>query len=581
MPDSPNILSQFWQELKRRKVVHVIVVYATAAFVIIELVGNVEEALSLPEWTLKLVIILLAIGFPIAIIFSWIFDITRKGIIKTNPIETIKEQGEEYPLSEKRSRFENSIAVLPFQDMSPQKDQEYFCDGMTEEILNVLTHIGSLKVIARTSAFMFKGKHEDVREIGRKLDVETLLEGSVRKSDNKLRITAQLINATDGTHIWSEAYNRKLEDVFAIQEDISLAIADNLKIKLLGKEKKAITKRHTVKLEAYNLYLKGMHCANLFTAEGLKEALDYFEKSLIIDPNYAIAYCGLAYNFSKMTFFGQMPPNKGYPVAIEYLKKALDIDNDIAEAHAMMGFYVEAIYQWDFKAAEKEFKKALQINPNSPVVHHLYSYFLSFLDHTDEAIKEAQLAIELDPLSSLFISNLGAAYYHGHQGDKAIELLKKALKMNSDDWLTIYHLGHAFETESRIEEAISEYKKAAKITGGDPLPLSSLAGCYYLNGDYEKAEKLITEVEEKSKSAYIPPTSIYSYYIIKKDWDTAFYWLEKAFIERDSYLLWFNVCPTIGHQIPDEPRFNALKLKYWKELREFRINYSASVINAT
>jgi len=577
MSESRNKLAQFWQELKRRRVIHVIVVYATAALVIIELVNNVYETINLPESTPALTLIILCIGFPLAIIFSWIFDITSKGIIKTDPLEITGEKRNDYPLSEKPSRFENSIAVLPFQDMSPHKDQEYFCDGMTEEILNVLTHIGSLKVIARTSAFMFKGKHEDVREIGRKLDVETLLEGSVRKADNELRITAQLINTSDGTHIWSEAYNRKLEDVFAIQEEISFSIVNNLKINLLGNEKEAITKRHTKNIEAYNLYLKGMHCANLFTAEGLKEALEYFERSLTIDPNYAIAYCGLAYIFIKMTFFGKMPPNKGYPIAIEYLKKALYINNDIAEAHAVMGAYVEAIYHWNFVAAEEEFKKALQINPSCPEVHHLYSYFLGFIEQLDGAIKEAQTAVELDPLSNVFLSNLGAAYYHGHQTDKAIELLKKAIKMNPADWISIYHLGHAYEIESRIEDAIKEYKKALDLSGRDPLTLSSLCVCYYLNGDYAKAEKLIDELEEMSKSEYIPSTLIYSYYLVKDDLDTAFYWLEKAFIERDCYLLWFNVCPTKGHQIPDEPKFKALKNKYWKELMEFKIISSNSV----
>jgi len=574
MSDSPNKLTQFWEELRRRRVIRVIIVYATAAFVIIELVNNVYETLNLPEWTPALTLIILSIGFPLAIIFSWIFDITPKGIIKTESIEVAEQQRGDYSMSDTPSRFQNSIAVLPFQDMSPQKDQEYFCDGMTEEILNVLTHIGSLKVIARTSAFMFKGKNEDAREIGRKLNVETLLEGSVRKADNELRITAQLIKASDGTHIWSEAYNRELEDVFAIQEEISFAIVNNLKIKLLGKEKEAMTKRHTKNIEAYNLYLKGMHCANLFTPEGLKEALEYFERSLKIDPNYAIAYCGLAYNFCKMTFFGKMPPNNGYPIAIEYFKKALDINNDIAEAHAMMGAYVEAIYHWNFIAAEEEFKKALQINPNCPEVHHLYSYFLGFIEDLDGSIKEAQKAVELDPLSNVFLSNLCAAYYHAHQADKAIDLLKKAIKMNPADWLSIYHLGHSYEIESRIGEAIEEYKKAVKLSGRDPLTLSSLCVCYYLNGDYALAEKLINELEEISKSEFIPPTLIYSYYLVKDDLDMAYHWLEKAFIERDSYLLWFDVCPTLGHQIPDKPKFKALKNKYWKEVLEFKKNSS-------
>ena len=227
MPPKPNKLSQFWQELTRRRVVHVIIVYASAAFVIIELVNNVFEPLRMPEWTPTVVILILIIGFPVAVILSWFFDLTFKGIVKTTDL---RSQMEGF------SKFDHSIAVLPFQDISPEKDQEYFCDGITEEIIHALARVESLKVIARTSAFAFKNKQVDIRKIGEELNVETLLEGSIRKHGNQLRITAQLINVTDGFHIWSEVYSRNLEDVFAIQEEISLAIVKNLKIKLLRLE---------------------------------------------------------------------------------------------------------------------------------------------------------------------------------------------------------------------------------------------------------------------------------------------------------------------------------------------------------
>jgi TolB-like protein len=233
MASGPNKIDRFWQELKRRKVIQVIIVYATAAFVIIELVNNVFEPLRLPDWTPTMVIVILAVGFPFAIIFSWIFDISLKGIVKTESIEPDKEPGEDYSLSDKTTCLENSIAVLPFQDMSPQNDQEYFCEGMAEELINALTKVARLQVASRTSAFQFKGKGYDIGKIGKELNVHSVLEGSIRKAGNKLRITAQLINVSDGYHLWSEKYDRDMEDIFAIQDEISLAIVDNLKVKLL------------------------------------------------------------------------------------------------------------------------------------------------------------------------------------------------------------------------------------------------------------------------------------------------------------------------------------------------------------
>ncbi len=454
--------------------------------------------------------------------------------------------------------IENSIAVLPFVNMSNDPEQEYFCDGMTEEIINALSHVEVLKVIARTSVFMFKDKQEDIREIGRKLDVETILEGSVRKSGNQIRITAQLISVNDGSHLWSDRYDRELKDVFAIQDEISLAVVEALKVKLLKTEREAIVKRHTQHLVAYNLYLKGVYFTRQFTPEGFKEGMSYFERAIELDPNFALPFYGIAYVYIKITFFGNLEPHIGYPKAREYLTKAFKINDAVAEAHATMGAYVENIYHWKWNEAEQELKKGLHINSNVAEAHHLYSYYLTFSRRHSESIQHAQRAVDLDPLSNMFNASLGGAYFYGHQFKKAIEVLEKAKKMSPNDFLISYHLGHAYEQEKRFEEAIIEYQKAVEVSGRSALAVSGLAGCYYFIGDSEKADALNYELEERSKSEYIPATMIYAYYKIKGDLNQAYNWLEKAVKDHDSYLQWFNICPTIGHTIPDEPRFKAL-----------------------
>jgi adenylate cyclase len=459
MSGSPNKLSNFWQELKRRRVIHVIIVYATAAFVIIELVGNVYESLQLPDWTPTLVILLIVIGFPFAIIFSWIYDLTLKGIKKTEPLNPTAKKKDDTPWPAKESWFENSIAVLPFEDMSPQKDQEYFCDGITEELINALTHVESLKVIARTSSFAFKGKQKDMREIGRKLDVETLLEGSIRKDGKRLRITAQLIKVADGSHLWSEKFDREIDDVFAIQDEISLAIVDHLKVKLLGEEKAGIVTRHTENLEAYNLYLKGKHHCHTATASGFEKAIEYFEQALQKDARYALPYMGLAEVYWLSTFFGNMPPNDAYPQSEKFVDKALGISHNLAEAHAVMGL-INTFFYWNWKKAEQSFKQAILLNPNSAYFHIYYSFLLSCTGRHKQAIKEAKRAQELDPLSSYINSYVGSAYYYGSQFDRAIEECQMVISIDPNYYLAHQWLSLAYFENAIIKESLGEHEKA-------------------------------------------------------------------------------------------------------------------------
>jgi len=460
-----------------------------------------------------------------------------------------------------QANYENSIAVLPFVNMSNDPDQEYFCDGMTEEIINALTHIEKLKVIARTSAFVFKDKYIDIREIGKELNVETLLEGSIRKADNRLRITVQLVKADDGSHLWSEKFDREQEDVFAIQDEISLAIADKLKIQLLGEEKAAIVKRNTENLEAYNLYLKGNYYCQMLTDEGFKNASGYYKRSLQLDPKYALAYVGLATVYWYSSYWGNMPPNEAYPKANEYINKALEIDNTLAEANSLLGM-INFNYYWHWKKAELNFKQALRINPNSALIHIYYSFLLTCTENHEKAISEAKRAQELDPLSGYINSNVGTVYNWAGQYDRAIEACKKSISLNPNYYLAHYQLGFAYRGKSLLKEAFAEFKKAFELSEGIPLLVSVLAGFYNHIGNKDQAKKLLDNLLKRSRTEYVPATCLYLIYRNLNEPELAFKWLEQAFKDRDSFIPWFKVIPIDILRIPDEPRYKTL-LKTW------------------
>lgn len=279
-----------------------------------------------------------------------------------------------------------TIAVLPFADMSPKKDQEYFCDGIAEELINTLTKVSGFQVTARTSAFSFKGKNLDIPTLGKKLNVEMVLEGSVRKEGDNLRITAQLIKVSDGYHLWSEAYNRKLKDVFTIQENISRSIVDKLKINLLTGEEEKLEKRHTTDIEAYNLYLKGRYFWGKRTEEGLKKSLDYFQLTIDKDPQYALAYVGKADAYTILTYWGYLTPKKAFPKAKVLVKKALQIDDSLAEAHTTLA-WICLDYDWDWSAAEERFKKALKLNPGYTTTYHWYAAYFESMGQFEEGLK--------------------------------------------------------------------------------------------------------------------------------------------------------------------------------------------------
>ena len=450
-----------------------------------------------------------------------------------------------------------SIAVLPFANLSADKEQEYFCDGMAEEIINALTHVEGLRVVARTSAFAFKGKHQDIREIGNKLNVETLLEGSVRKAGNNLRVTAQLISVSDGYHLWSEKFDREMKDIFAIQDEISLAIVDKLKIKLLGKEKQGLVKRHTDNQEAYSFYLKGRYFWNKMNPGGFEKAIEYFEKAIEKDPNLAVAYAGLADSHWYSSFWGNLPPRQTYPKAREAANKAIEIDDTLGEAHATLAS-IHTHYDWDWEAAEREFKRAIELAPGSSYTRVYYSFYLNLQRRHDEAIAQAGKAQELDPVSSFCNTTLGHRLWQARRYEEAIEEFQKWLVIEPNDWFAHHHLSQLYLEKSMIKEAIAEIDKSLELSGGVPMNVANAVMIHYRFGDKEVAERLFDSLKERASHEYIQPMGFIVIYLARGEADQAFEWVKKACEERDSFLPWFRVTPLDCMHFPSDPRINEL-----------------------
>jgi TolB-like protein len=455
--------------------------------------------------------------------------------------------------------WQNSIAVLPFANMSADPEQEYFCDGIAEEIINALSHIESLRVIARTSAFAYKGKHEDVREIGRKLDVETLLEGSVRKAGSRLRITAQLVKVEDGSHLWSERYDRNLEDIFAIQDEISLAIVDNLKIKLLGKEKAKLMKRHSNNPEAYNIYLKGRYFWNRRFEGGLPKSIKFFQKAMEMDPLFPLPYVGIADAMINLGVYTFLSPKEAFPKAIAMAKTALDMDATLAEAHASLG-YTYFLYDWDWDAAEKELKRALDLNPNYAQAHMWYAGYLLGMGRGDEGISEAKRALELEPLSLPFNAYLGAALFFAHRYDESIEQLRKTIELDPSFQLARIWLGDAYVLNSMWKEAITEFQRVLTAAGDMIYALGMLGWVFALSGQKEKALEVYNRLKELSKERYVSHMLRSLVPLGLRNKDQTFEHLEKAIQDRDPQVVLTIQFP-MWDSIRSDPRFKKLLKK--------------------
>jgi len=407
------------------------------------------------------------------------------------------------PLAVEPARIK-SLAVLPFANMSAEKENEYFSDGLAEEIINALTRLPGLRVIARTSSFSFRGKEVDVREIGAKLNVDNILEGSVRKAGNRIRVTAQLVSAADGSHHWSERYDREMTDVFAIQDEICLAIVDKLRVQLAAS--RSLIKRYTENIEAYNLYLKGRYHLQKFTPEGTAKGKEYYDQAIAADPNYALAWFGLANFYHEMGVYGYMPPKAANLQCSQLTLKALELDDMLAEAHAMMA--VLRVHEYDWKEAEREFRRALEIDLESKEISNFYElFYLVPMRRLDEAVAGSREALELDPLSPFMQWRLGLRYYLARQWDQAIVQFQNALDLDPHYGAAHGYLGYLYMQIGKLAEGIRAFETAGQLFGRGPFTLGFLGWIYANIGPACEAQKLLEELQKLAQKVYVPPWS--------------------------------------------------------------------------
>jgi eukaryotic-like serine/threonine-protein kinase len=449
-----------------------------------------------------------------------------------------------------------SIAVLPFVNMSADPENEYFCDGLAEELLNALAKIESLRVAARTSAFSFKGKEVDVRDIGRKLNVDTVLEGSVRKAGNRLRITAQLINAADGYHLWTERYDRQMEDIFDIQDDISLAIVAVLKVKLLGDEKSAVLKRHTENTEAYRLYLMGRYHYGRWTEDGFRKCIEFFETALVVEPDYALALAGLGLTYGTLSYFGYVAPRECLPRMNETAARALAIDSDLAEGHytrAMVKFY----YEWNWAEAEQSFRRAIELNPSYAEARTQYGLLLAVLGQAGEAKTQAEQALALDPLSLMTNLNVGWVFWASGDNARTEEQGRKMVELEPGFYGGHWLMASAARDRGDVERSISCFETAVSL-GASLMVLSQLACLYRVAGDQGKAQQALDQLVELAARSYVAAFHMAVGYAGIGDLNRAFEWLDRAYEEREGTLVYLRALRSQSPELASDPRYGEL-----------------------
>ncbi len=448
----------------------------------------------------------------------------------------------------------NSIAVLPFTNMSAQAENEYFCDGLAEELLNALAKIEDLKVAARTSAFSFKNKNVEISEIGKTLNVTTLLEGSVRRSGNRLRISVQLVNVADGYHLWSDSYDRQMRDIFDVQDEITLAVVSALKVKLLGEEKAAILKRYTDNPEAYDLYLKGLYHCYKWTDEGLRKSFEYFEKALEKDPEFAPAYAKMADYYHFSSHIGLFSPHEILPKWKAAAQRALEIDEGLADAHLAMA-HIYFYYERDWAEAERAFEQAVKLNPNSTYAHKHYGLFLASRERFDEAVAEGKKALELDPLSIAVNMVVGFIYLFVDRLDDALRLVQRMAELDSSSPQANWVGGSLLMANGDYEKAIERFQKAL-ILGDNQMALSKLGCAYGLAGKRDEALKVLDQLFEMRERHYADPFNIARVYAGLGDNDNIFKWLERAADERSADLVFLKRYAEAGAGLYLEKNFS-------------------------
>ncbi len=577
---------KFFAELKRRNVYKVAIAYGVVAWLLMQVASQIFPFFEIPNWAVRLVVLLLVIGFPVAVILAWAFELTPEGLKRTEFADELPKKSSRnrvwlyvivtagaisvslfflgrYTSSKQSEGAElpaKSIAVLPFENLSHDPDNTYFADGIQEEILTRLAKVADLKVISRTSTQHFKSSPDNLPQIAKQLGVANILEGSVQKVADQVRVNVQLINATTDAQLWAESFDRQLTDIFRIESEIAKTIADTLQAKLTGSEKRALAAQPTENSEAHEFYLKGRYFWNKRTANDLKTATTYFQQAIDKDSNYALAYAGLADSYGLLPDFGAGSPQESYPPARTAATKAIKLDDTLAEAHTALAWVLLA-YDLDFDGSTREFRRAIELNPNYAMAHHWFGNGpLMRSGRFDDAIAECKRAVELDPLSLINNTDLGNTYSSARRYDEAIEQLRKTLEIDPGFYDAHYSLGQALELKGDIVGAMAEYQKARALND-DPQVLALLGHAYASSGYKTEAVKILEQLKELSKQRYVSAYSLAIVYLGLGDKEEALRWLEKSYQDRAGIdITTIKVDPFLD-PLRGDPRFEELVAK--------------------
>jgi len=533
-----------------------------------------------------LMVLIIALGFPVALILAWAFELTPEGIKRAESADGTQQHSHgaawiyivaiavalsiglfllgRYagkpttlrPIERTTAIPEKSIAVLPFENLSHNPDNTYFAEGIKDELLARLSKVADLKVISIRSTEQLKTSPDDLTEIARKFAVANILGGSVQRSSDQVRVSVQLVKGENNAHLWADTFDRKLTDIFAIESDIAKTIAEKLQAKLTGSEERAISAKPTADSEAHQLYLKGRYLWNRRTAENLKKALSYFQQAAEKDPDYALAYVGIADTCGLFPVYGAGTPQEYLPKAKAAAEKALQLDDSLAEAHASMGL----VYYAYFRGAEsvKEFERAIELNPNYATAHHWYARLtLVMIGDLDHAMAEAKRAYELDPVSAIIHADMGGVNLAARRYDEAIQQLRATLEVDPGFYWAHRWLGMALELKGDTEDAIAEYKRAIELDD-DPTSSAFLAHAYASSGREKEARQILVQLTERAKTHYVQPYAFALVHLGLGEKEQALHWLEEGVQGAGATFLQFIKTDAFFDPLRGDRRFEAV-----------------------
>lgn len=574
-------LKKFFAELRRRNVYRVAAAYGVVSWLLVQIATQVFPIFDIPSWSVRLIILVLLLGFPVALIIAWIYELTPEGLQRTNDVPPAKSPA---PGKGRKIDFviigvllaiiavmtwrhfhpgttaanpdlpRKSIAILPFVDLSETRDQEYLSDGITEQIIDSLAHLHGLFVVARTTAFSFKNKNGDVRDIGRQLQVTHVLEGSVRHGKDRARVAAQLIDVSNGFHLWSETYESTEKDLLVLQSDVARKVAAALQVELRLAENRQLDKPPTQNPEAYDAYLRGRYLLNKRTVDSIQKGRELFEQAVVKDPRFALGHAGIADSYILLAKLGAISPAEASAHAWTEVSSALAIDEKLADAYVSRAILLSD-FEWNAPAAEADFAKAIELNSNSADAHHWFARHLAQMGRFEEALQKIGMAEKLDSLHPRILISRAKILCVARHYDEAIALCRKAVDLEGNYAAATSLVAQAYLHSGRYPEGIAAAKKYVELSEGSGWAKLELAYAYAAAGENSEAERVVSDV-----TAGPGPFSPYDMATIcaaRRDTSGAFRWLSQAIAQRSVDVIWVRVDPRFD-SIRNEPGFKEI-----------------------